>query len=73
MVRWVKNLTAAAQVATKVWVRSPAPQSGLKDPVFVAAAAQIQSLAWELLHVMGTAINKVKNSCLHTCNLTLPD
>ena len=29
--QWVKNLTAVAQVAMKVWVRSLAGHSGLKD------------------------------------------
>ena len=28
--QWVKNLTAAAQVAAEVWIRSPAQLSGLR-------------------------------------------
>ena len=31
--QWVKNLTAVARVTVKVWVRSPAWYSGLKDLV----------------------------------------
>ena len=32
--QWVKNPTAAAQVAAKVWDPSPARYSGLKDPLW---------------------------------------
>ena len=39
VVQWVKNPTAAAQVAVEARAQSPAQQSGLKD--------QIQSLDWE--------------------------
>ena len=31
---WVKNPTAAAQVAAEVWVWSPAQHSGLRDPIY---------------------------------------
>ena len=31
VVQWVKNLTAAAQVAMEGWVQSLAQRSGLKD------------------------------------------
>ena len=31
MAQWIKNLTAAAQVAMEAQVRSPAQGSGLKD------------------------------------------
>ena len=31
MVKWVKNLTAAAWVAAETWVQSPAWRGGLKD------------------------------------------
>ena len=33
--RWVKNMTAAIWVAVEVWVQSPAPYNGLKDPVLL--------------------------------------
>ena len=33
VVQWLKNPTAVVQVTAEVWVRSPAPRSGLKDPV----------------------------------------
>ena len=32
MAQWVKDLTAAAQVAAEVWVQFPAWHSGLKGP-----------------------------------------
>ena len=35
MVHWVKNLTAAAQVAVEVWVQSLALCNGLKDPALL--------------------------------------
>ena len=31
VVRWIKNLTAVAQVAEEVWIQSPAWSSGLED------------------------------------------
>ena len=40
--QWVKNPTAAAQVAVEVWVQSLAQCSGLK--CIALAVAQIQSL-----------------------------
>ena len=51
MAKWVKNPTAAAQVAVEVQVRSLARHSGLKDLALLQlqgkVAALIQSLAWE--------------------------
>ena len=49
MSQWVKNPTAAAQVAVEVWVQSLAQGSGLKDPALpqlyqVIATACVQSL-----------------------------
>jgi len=32
VLQWLKNLTAAAQVAEEVWVQAPAQHSRLKDP-----------------------------------------
>lgn len=32
MTQWVKNPPAAAQVIAQVWVGSPLPTHGLKDP-----------------------------------------
>ena len=32
--QWIKNLTAAAQVAVEAQVQSPAQHSGLKDPAW---------------------------------------
>ena len=54
MVQWVKNLTAAAQVAEEVYVRSLDWCGGLKGfgvataIVQITTTAQIQSLAWEI-------------------------
>ena len=45
MVQWVKNLTAAAWVAAKVWAGSLAQCSGLEGPEWLQCSAQIQSLA----------------------------
>ena len=42
-------------------VQSPAWHLGLKDTAYVAAAAPIQSLAWELPYVMGVAKNIEKS------------
>ena len=56
MVQWVKNLTAVAQVAEEAQVQSPAQCSGLKGLVWVAAAAQIQSLVRELPSAVSAAI-----------------
>ena len=53
--QWVKNPTAATQLAVDVEIQPPARHSGLKDLALPAALAQvtaitrIQSLAWELL------------------------
>ena len=65
--QWVKNPTAATQVAMEVQVRSLAWHSRLKNLVLLqqqhrpAAAGQIQSLAWELAHAEDVAINFFKN------------
>ena len=61
--QWVKNLTAAARVAGRAQVQSPAQDSGLKDLVLlqlwlVADVAWIQYLAGELPYAMGAAIKK---------------
>ena len=62
MVQWVKNLTSAVLVTAEAWVLSPAPHNWLrvKDPAltWVAVAAQIQSLGWELPCGTGAAIKK---------------
>ena len=42
-----------------MWVQSTRPRGGLKDPVKVAAAAQIQSLAQELPYALGVALKKI--------------
>ena len=39
--QWVKNLTAAAQVAAEVWVLSSAQHSGLKDPALLQRRSQL--------------------------------
>lgn len=61
--QWVKNPTTVAWVAAEVWVRSLALQSGLENGaaavLWVAAVAQVQSLAWEL-HTVGAAIKRRK-------------
>ena len=54
MTQWVKNLTAMAWVAVEMWTPSLSWCSGLKDPAL--PLAQIQSLAWEFLYVVGVAI-----------------
>ena len=59
MVQWVKNLTAAAQVAVKVLVRSPARCSKFKGSSTAAAIVQIQFLAWEFPYAVDMAI-KIK-------------
>ena len=66
MAQWVKNATAAAQVAAETQVQSLAWRSGLGCSISIAVAkvvavAQIPSLAWELLYAVGAAIkNKTK-------------
>ena len=48
MAQQVKDLTAAAQFAAEAWLPSPAQGvkgSGVAAAVYVAAVAQIQSLA----------------------------
>ena len=67
MAQWVKNMTAATQVSSEVWVRSPLWHSTLKNPLFlqlqltqVEAMARIQSLAWELPYAAAIAIKKIK-------------
>ena len=66
MAQWVKNLTAVAHVTAEVQVRSPAQHSGLRIRhchscgVGQQLRLQIQSLARELLYVMGVAIKKEK-------------
>ena len=56
VVQWVKNLTAVAWATVEVqWIKG----SGIATAVVqVAAAARIQSLAWELPHAASAAINK---------------
>ena len=61
MVQWVKNLTATAQVVAEAWLPSPShlgfdpwPSKWVKGSS--VAAAQIQSLAWELPYSLGVAI-----------------
>ena len=56
MAQWVKNLTAAAQVAVEALIQSPAHCS-----VWVVAVAQIQFLAQELPDTVGAAIKIFKN------------
>ena len=57
MAQWVKNPTAAAQVAVEARILSPVWHSELKHCCsIVAAAAQIQSLAQELPYAVGVAI-----------------
>ena len=53
---WVKNLTAGAQVTVEVRVRSLSWLSGFRDIAWTAAMALIQSLAHELSHATGAAI-----------------
>ena len=60
MVQGVKNLTAVTQVMGSIpsllqWVKG----SGIAAAVaWVTAAAQIQSLAWEIPYAAGAAIKK---------------
>ena len=54
VVQWVKNPTAVAQITAKVWVWS------LAAAEWVAAVAQIQSLAWEFPYATGVAIEFFK-------------
>ena len=42
MAQWVKNPTAAAQVAAEAQVQSPAQGSGLKDPALLQCRLQLQ-------------------------------
>ena len=66
-VQCVKNLMARAQVAMELQVQSLTQCSGSKDPVLlqlwcrVAAAAWIQSLAWELPYARGATIKLKKD------------
>ena len=65
MVQWVKNPAVVGQVAVGVQVQSLAQHSGLRHPALpedpqVAAAAWIQSLAWELPYVVGAGKKKKK-------------
>ena len=69
----VKNLTAAAWVAEEAQVQSPTLYGGLKGSVIVvtvvqvAAAAPIQSLAWELPYATGAAMKTNKQTETHVC------
>ena len=70
-VQWVKNLTAAvqvataAQVATVMRVQSLAWRRGLKDPTLLQLHhSQSFSLAQELPYAAGMAIKKKKKSSL---------
>ena len=56
VVHCLKNLTAAAWVASEARVQSTALCSGLKDPAL--PQLWLESLAWELPCAMGTAIKK---------------
>ena len=60
MVQQVKNPNAAVRVTAEVWVQFPAQHSGLKDPMEIAAVAQIQSLAQELPYAMHAAKKRNK-------------
>ena len=40
--QWVKNLTEAAQVTMKVWVKSPAQHSGVKYPLLLWLQLSLQ-------------------------------
>ena len=42
MVQWVRNPTAAAQVAMEVQVRFPAGSSGLKDPALLQLPCKLK-------------------------------
>ena len=57
MVRWVKNLTAVAQVAVG---SIPSPAQWVKRSGVAATVAQTQSLAMELPYALGVAIKKKK-------------
>ena len=65
---WVKNQTVVAQVTVQVWVHSPAWCSAIKGlgidtaAAWIAAAAQIQSLALKLPYDMGVAIKTNKQT-----------
>ena len=67
---WVKSPATAAQVPSEEWVQSLASLSGLQGSgiaaaaAWVAAVAQIQSLAQELPHAADAAIKKKKKKIL---------
>ena len=59
MAQWLTNPTRNHEVAVSV----PALAQCVKDPACITAARQVPSLAWELLHAVGTAkkTNKKKS------------
>ena len=59
MVRWVKNLTAVAQVAVG---SIPSPAQWVKRSGVAAAVAQIQSLAMELPYAVVWPLKKKKSA-----------
>ena len=67
MVQWVKNLTAAAQVAAEALGLIPSPVQQVKGSSIatateqVTAAARIHSLAWELPYTIDAAIKNRNN------------
>ena len=62
MVRWFKNMTAAAQVTAEVWVSSLAWHSGLKDPALLQLWLRFNSWPWELPYAAGAAIKTNKQT-----------
>ena len=56
MVQWVKNQTAVLQHPSALWAEDPA-----LPRLWVTAAAQSQSLAWELPCAACAAIKKKQN------------
>ena len=58
MVQWVKNPTAAAQVAVEVLVQSPAQHNGLKDSARPQLQFRFNPWPQELPCAMGAAIEK---------------
>ena len=69
--QWVKNLTAVAQVASEVQVRTAAWNSRLRNgrgaKVTAEARIRIQPLAWELPDVTGAALKKKSRIFLNDC------
>ena len=63
--KWGKKENKKDLTTAEAWVQSPtlhpAPCTLGQGSGIVAAGAQIQSLAWELLYAVGLAIKKKKN------------